>query len=133
MNGTETLTGTLHYNNTLVAMGTMRYKDFTTDLGATEKALSKLQINLKQIPDCQGQPKIAQLIGYHLEDNTVKGSWTGEAMLHLVPHINAPVAALPVLKVVDAKHFIADLTLPYGRVLYDYLTECDQKVVKFIA
>jgi acetoacetate decarboxylase len=41
--------------------------------------------------------------------------------LHLVPHVNAPVADLPINRVIGGTHFIADLTLPYGRVLYDYL------------
>ena len=43
--------------------------------------------------------------------------------LHLVPHVNAPVADFPVRKIIGAHHFVADLTLPYGRVLYDYNKE----------
>jgi acetoacetate decarboxylase len=39
--------------------------------------------------------------------------------LHLIPHVNAPVADLPVRKMIGAHHFIANLTLPYGRVIYD--------------
>jgi len=31
-----------------------------------------------------------------------------------------PVADLPVRRIVGAHHFVADVTLPYGRVLYDY-------------
>jgi len=31
------------------------------------------------------------------------------------------VAALPVLEVLSAVHILADLTLPYGTVAYDYL------------
>ena len=50
----------------------------------------------------------------------VKGSWIGPGRLHLVPHVNAPVADLPVRRMVGAHHFLADLTLPYGRVIYDY-------------
>ena len=45
----------------------------------------------------------------------------GPGRLHLVPHVNAPVADLPVRKIVGARHFIAYLTLPFGRVLDDYL------------
>ena len=37
-----------------------------------------------------------------------------------MPHVNAPVADFPVRKVVGAHHFVAAVTLPYGRVLYDY-------------
>jgi acetoacetate decarboxylase len=50
----------------------------------------------------------------------VKGSWLGPGRLHLVPHVNAPVADLPVKRVIGAHHFLADLTLPYGKVVYDY-------------
>ena len=62
----------------------------------------------------------AQLVAYNLVDFQVKGGWSGPARLHLVPHVNAPVADLPVRRVLGGLHFIADLTLPYGRVLYDY-------------
>ena len=64
---------------------------------------------------------IAQLVAYNLTDITVKGAWAGPARLHLIPHVNAPVADLPVKKLLGGTHFIADLTLPYGRVLHDYL------------
>ena len=53
-------------------------------------------------------------------DIVVKGSWGGLGWPHLVPHVNAPVADLPVRRIVGARHFIADLTLPYGRVAFDY-------------
>lgn len=53
----------------------------------------------------------------------IKGAWQGPARLHLVPHVNAPVADLPVKKIIKGEHFIADITLPYGRVLYDYLKD----------
>jgi len=53
----------------------------------------------------------------------VKGSWIGPGRLHLVPHVNAPVADLPVKKLTIAHHFVADLTLPYGCVIYDYNRE----------
>jgi acetoacetate decarboxylase len=39
----------------------------------------------------------------------------------LFAHVNAPVADLPARKVVGGLHFVADLTLPFGRVLHDYL------------
>ena len=68
-----------------------------------------------------GKPKIVQLVGLHLTEVTVKGSWAGPARLHLVPHVNAPVADLPVRKVLGGLHFIADLTLPGGQVLHDYM------------
>jgi len=33
----------------------------------------------------------------------------------------APIADLPVLEVVSAVHFVADLTLGLGKVVHDYL------------
>jgi acetoacetate decarboxylase len=127
----DTLTGTLDYAGIQVAVGTMGYKheNLLYDLSA-EKALSsdamiaklkKTAVNFKLIPDIEGHPAIAQLVAYNLTDIQLKGAWTGPARLHLVPHINAPVADLPVRRVLGGAHYIADLTLPYGRVLHDYL------------
>ncbi|MDQ2695472.1 MAG: acetoacetate decarboxylase [Pseudomonadota bacterium] len=120
---TDTLTGTLHYADERVAMGTMAYKHQTCNPDTARQSLGKTQINLKLIPHVDGSPAIAQLVAYQLADVTVKGIWTGPARLHLVPHVNAPVADLPVKKIIGGKHFVADLTLPYGRVLHDYLRD----------
>jgi len=120
---TDTLTGTLSYSGQQVAMGTMAYKQesLARSPAKTMAALTKMQVNLKLIPDVDGKPKIAQLVRYALTDITVKGSWVGPARLHLIPHVNAPVADLPVRHIVGGRHFVADLTLPYGEVLLDYL------------
>jgi acetoacetate decarboxylase len=119
----DTLTGTLHYAGQPVAIGTMAYKHerFARSVEKTVAALAKTQVNLKLIPGVDGKPAIAQLVAYNIEKITVKGSWKGPARLHLIPHVNAPVADLPVRKVQGGRHIIADLTLPYGRVLHDYL------------
>ena len=119
----DTLTGTLEYAGQPVAMGTMGYKaeSMAGNGQATTATLSKTQVNLKIIPGIDGTPAICQLVALNLTDITVKGSWRGPGRLHLIPHVNAPVADLPVKAIVGAHHFIADLTLPYGRVLHDYL------------
>lgn len=118
----DTLTGTLSYADQLVAMGTMGYKheSMAGNGERTMATLSRTQVNLKLIPGVDGRPEVCQLVAYNLVDITPKGSWIGPARLHLVPHVNAPVADLPVRRVIGAHHLIADLTLPYGRVLYDY-------------
>jgi acetoacetate decarboxylase len=118
----DTLTGTLEYAGQLVAMGTMGYKheSMTGNGEKTTATLSKTQVNLKLIPGVDGRPEICQLVAYNLTEISVKGSWMGPARLHLVPHVNAPVADLPVRRMIGAHHFIADLTLPYGRVAFDY-------------
>jgi acetoacetate decarboxylase len=127
----DTLTGTLQYAGIQVAVGTMGYKHQhilydvkgrkACSSNSIVEKMSKTQVNLKLIPDVDGTLAIAQLVGYELTDIQVKGAWSGPARLHLVPHVNAPVADLPVRRVVGGLHFIADLTLPYGRVLHDYL------------
>ena len=121
----DTLTGTLHYAGQLVAMGTMAYKWQESPGGceAQAKAMTKTACNLKIIPDVDGSPKICQLVAYNLENITVKGSWVSPARLQLIPHVNAPVADLPILRVVGGKHYISDLSLPHGRVLFDYIKD----------
>jgi acetoacetate decarboxylase len=47
-----------------------------------------------------------------------------------MPHVNAPVADLPVRKIIGGMHFIADLTLPYGRILYDYLLAAEARATE---
>ena len=126
----DTLTGTLEYAGIQIAIGTMGYKHqhilydvegrkACSPVSIVDK-MSKTQVNLKLIPDVDGSLAIAQLVAYNLVDIQVKGGWSGPARLHLVPHVNAPVADLPIRRVLGGLHFIADLTLPYGRVLYDY-------------
>jgi acetoacetate decarboxylase len=118
----ETLTGSLYYDDERVALGTMVYKHDALDCAEVAKGLGdKLNINLKFIPDVDGKPKIAQLVGYHLQNVAVKFAFKGPARLHLVPHVNCRVADLPVRKILYGQHLLADLTLPFGTVLHDYL------------
>jgi acetoacetate decarboxylase len=121
----DTLTGTLHYAGQLVAMGTMAYKHQNAPGGVEvqAKGMARTSCNLKIIPDVDGSPKICQLVGYNLTDITVKGCWLSPARLQLVPHVNAPAADLPIKRIIGGKHFISDLTLPHGRVLFDYLKD----------
>lgn len=128
----DTLTGHLDYAGQPVAIATMGYKhknlmhDAVTgadDTKAIEQKLGKTQVNLKLIPHVDGTLAIAQLVAYNMCEIRLKGAWTGPARLQLLAHVNAPVADLPVRKVTGGAHFIADITLPYGRVLYDYLAK----------
>ncbi|MBK5912107.1 acetoacetate decarboxylase [Rhodothalassium salexigens] len=120
----DTLTGTLDYAGERVALGSMAYKheNLADQHDRCAAMLAKTQINLKLLPCVTGKPLVAQLVAYALTDITVKGFWAGPARLALTPHVNAPVADLPVRRVVGAIHFVADLTLPYGRVVHDFLS-----------
>ena len=121
----DTLTGTLHYADERVAMGTMQFKvkSLADRLDEVKTGLGKLNVNLKLLPDVDGKPKVAQLVGYNLEDITVHGAWEGEARLHLIPHVNCRVADLPIRRFVGGRHQIVVFVLPYGQVLHDYLAD----------
>ena len=121
----DTLTGTLDYAGQLVAMGTMSYKhealagrrghgDAVADAGQSQADPRRRRAR-RDLPARRHQPR---------RDHG-QGLVEGPGRLHLVPHVNAPVADLPVRRVVGAHHFIADLTLPYGRVVYDYRKEAE--------
>ncbi len=127
----DTFTGTLDYAGQRVATGTMGYKHENLlcdkellhhcNPDKVKENLGRKQTVLKFIPHVDGTPAIAQLVSYHMTDIEVKGAWAGPARLHLVPHVNAPVADLPVRRIIGGSHFIADMTLPYGTVEHDYL------------
>jgi acetoacetate decarboxylase len=118
---TDTLVGTLDYGSVRIATGTMGYKHRALDLAAEAEKLRAPNYLLKVIPHVDGGPRICELVRFHLEDVTVKGAWTGPASLQLCPHALAPIADLPVLEVISAKHMVADLTLGLGSVVHDYL------------
>ena len=78
---------------------------------------------IKIIPHVDGTPRICELVRYYMEDVTLKGAWTGPAALQFFEHAMCDVAKLPVHGVVSASHYIADLTLGLGEVVYDYLAD----------
>lgn len=117
----ETLIGTLQYGSSRVATGTMGYKFQNLDPNDVKHAMSGANFLLKIIPDVDGSTRICELIEYHLQDITIKGAWTGPANLELFHHALAPVAAVPIKSVVNAIHLKSDLTLPYGKIVHDYL------------
>jgi acetoacetate decarboxylase len=118
----DTLVGTLDYGKVRIAKATMGYKHRAADAAAVQAALAAPNFLLKIIPHVDGTPRICELVRYYTTQVTLKGAWTGPGSLELHPHALAPVAELPVLKVESALHFVADLTLDLGEVVYDYLS-----------
>ncbi|WP_076864318.1 acetoacetate decarboxylase [Bradyrhizobium mercantei] len=117
----DTLVGTLNYGSVRIATGTMGYKHRALDLSVEARRLAAPNFLLKIIPHVDGTARICELVCFHCEDITLKGAWTGPAALDLYSHALAPVAELPVLQVLSAKHLVADLTLGLGTVIHDYL------------
>jgi acetoacetate decarboxylase len=118
----DTLVGTLDYGKVRIAKATMGYKHRVADAAAVQAALAAPNFLLKIIPHVDGSPRICELVRYYTTQVTLKGAWSGPGSLELHPHALAPVAELPVLRVESALHFVADLTLDLGEVVYDYLS-----------
>lgn len=118
---TDTLIGTLDYGPVRVATGTMGYKHRTLDIVEQTSRIAGPNFLLKIIPHVDGTPRVCELVRYFMRDIEMKGAWTGPASLQLSPHALAPVAELPVLEIVEARHLVADLTLGLGEVVFDYL------------
>ena len=114
--------GVLKYGELEVARATMAYK---WQQSATEPVRTAVDSTpnflLKVIPDVDGSAKICQLVQYPLTDVTIKEAWTGPASLQLFAHSMAPVADLPVKRIVGALHFVGDMTIGPGKIVYDYL------------
>ncbi|WP_199052253.1 acetoacetate decarboxylase [Aquitalea sp. ASV15] len=119
---TDTLVGELNYGPVRVATGSMGYKHRELDRAVIAQSLRDTpNYLLKIIPHVDGTARICELVSFPMLDVEVHGAWTGPAALSLFPHALAPVADLPVLEILGAKHYVADLTLGLGKVEFDYL------------
>lgn len=119
----QVVVGTLHYGQSLCALATMGYKHRAEDKVQALASLRKPNFVLKIIPHVDATPRICELVRYRLEDVHVKEAWSAPAELQLFRHVIADVARLPVHEIVSGHHLIADLTLGYGQVVFDYLAE----------
>jgi acetoacetate decarboxylase len=117
----DTPVGTLDYGPVRIATGSMGYKHKVADHDAVMASLVAPNFLLKIVPHVDGTPRICELVEYELTDVNLKGAWTGPAALTLSSHALAPLAELPVLEIVSGMHILADLTLPLGKVVHDYL------------
>jgi len=117
----DTLVGTLDYGSVRIARATMGFKHRAVDPQTVMASLAAPNFLLKIFPHVDGTPRICELVRYFTTEVSLRGAWSGPASLKLHPHALAPVSELPVLQVVSSMHFVADLTLGLGEVVYDYL------------
>ena len=114
------------YGTQRIATGTMGYKFRPLDIETERRKLADTpNYLLKVLPHVDGSARVCELVRFFLRDVTVLGAWEGPAALELHAHALAPVAALPVRKVVGARHVLANLTLDVGEVAYDYLAPAE--------
>lgn len=83
--------------------------------------------NLKLIPSVKknAPPDVMQLTSTVIESET-REKYTGLATLKLDSSVSDPLGDIPILAVLDGSFTIGDMTLGYGDVIYDYLTEVDK-------
>jgi acetoacetate decarboxylase len=116
------LLGEVHYRGAPVAIATMEYKRQPIDPQKLLTALTDTpSLVLKKIPHVDGTPRICELVETRLTDISILEAWSGSARLMLLPHIRVPMADLPIRKIISALHFKCHLTIPFGKVRYDYL------------
>jgi acetoacetate decarboxylase len=119
----DALVGTLDYGKIRVANGTMGYKYTPIDAEAeAKKMMATPNYLLKIIPNPDCTPAICQLTRYYAQNVKIGQAWTGPAALELFKHALAPVANLPVLEVIGAKHLVCEnYTIGTGEIVFDYL------------
>jgi acetoacetate decarboxylase len=119
----DVIVGKLHYGSVLCATMTMGFKHRALDPSGLITSLQKPNFLIKIIPHVDGSLRICELVRYHLKEITVKEAWSSPADLQLFNHVIADVAKLPVLEVLSAVHFVADITLGMGEVVHDYMKD----------
>ena len=119
----DVIVGKLHYGSVLCATMTMGFKHRALDPSGIIASLKKPNYLIKIMPHVDGSLRICELVRYHLKEITIKEAWSSPADLQLFNHVIADVAKLPVLEVLSAVHFVADLTLGMGEVVHDYMKD----------
>ena len=74
----------------------------------------------KLIPGANGRPAIAQLVSLAPRQISIKDSWSGNPQLEAEG--DGPLQSFPVRRLLSGRYQRADMTLPHGRVMHDYLS-----------
>lgn len=118
----DVMIGELFYQKALVARATMTYKQEKLDHEILKKEIEQTdQYLLKIIPNPDGSQRICELVSLRLENIQIKQAYTGCGDLELFAHVMAPNSHLPIKKIISSVHFVADLTLPFGKIVHNYL------------
>jgi acetoacetate decarboxylase len=82
--------------------------------------------NLKLVPSVKNNapPDVMQLTSTLIESD-MKELQTGSATLKLGSSVSDPLGDIPILEILEGRYTVDDITLGYGDVIYDYLTESE--------
>lgn len=120
----DLIVGTAERNGIDVATGTLPYKQTHAKLEELTAYLPFTNnINYKFVPQITGEPAIRQLTSRSFEDVTLHEMWKGPGTIEIRPNAQFPIYRLPVVEFVEGFYWRVDLTLPFGKVIYDYLQE----------
>jgi len=120
----DLIVGRAERNGIDVVVGTLPYKQESAEIGDIAKYFPFTRnINYKFIPHVTGEPAIRQLTARIFEDVAVRECWKGEGTIEIRPNAQFPVHRLPVRETLEGFYWRADLTLPFGTVIHDYLKE----------
>lgn len=118
----DLLVGVAARNGIDVVTGTMPYKP---SLGSIDALLELMpfatNLNYKVVPDVTGGTAIRQLTARTLEEVSVHECYVGRATVEIRPNAQFPAHHLPVVESGEGYHWRTDFTLPFGRVIHDYL------------
>ena len=121
----ETLIGTCEVGKTRqrVATATMTYKMLPMDHEQAVKVLGDPYYLLKLQINYDGKLRIAEIVRCQTTQIEILEAYTGKARLQLFENVYAPMADLPVRKIVSCSHIIANVYLDPGKKVYDYLDD----------
>jgi acetoacetate decarboxylase len=68
-------------------MASMVFHHKHMDMSEAFKIMEIPEVNLKMIPDSQGNPEIAQLLQVKFEGIKIKSAWEGPARIYSIPHV----------------------------------------------
>ncbi|MBP2652306.1 MAG: acetoacetate decarboxylase [Firmicutes bacterium] len=117
----DTIVAKLAYGTLDVAIATMGYKNFKMTEEDARKEISIPQYFLKIMRDYTGKALVCELAKSQITEFQVLDAWKSPARLQLFEHVSAPLADLPVRKIVDASHILTNLTLGKTETVFDYL------------
>ena len=117
------LLGTLDLGSVRVATATMAYQSSPMTDADARAVIGRPTWSVKLIRGYDGQSIVLDLAQTQITDLSVKWAYQGPARLHLVDHVLAPLADLPVREVVQASHIMTDLRLAPWTQAHDYLAQ----------
>jgi len=124
----DLIVGRAERNGIDVAIATLPYKQERARLDElTQYIPFANNINYKFVPHITGEPAIRQLTSRSFEHVVLHECWKGPGTIEIRPNAQFPIYRLPVAEFVEGFYWRVDLTLPFGKVIHDYLLQTGEE------